>query len=361
MKPKLQTSIAALAAVLALGGAVAANAGVIVPEGDAGTALRLNDQSRATGRISGLGNVHGLAVAPRRGVLIAGSLDEVSRDDIAKPKGVSQQDHNAHHGGAKKGAMKAGSMNTGATPANPSGDISLVSLVDLNSGEILRQIEVPGMVHHVSVDSGERWAVVTHPSLDAVSVIDLETGAVTATVVTGANPNYTVFNPTDGLFYVSNAGDNNILPLDPVTGATGTPIATPGGVEHMVIDVASQRIWGAEADTGQVDEVDLATGKVVRRLDVGGTLHGIARDAGTGTIYVSAREQGKIAVIEPATGAIDLAAAGPEPYHLEVDGDRLIVSSAENDVLWAFRLSDLSRVAEVATRGRGHQMVVLHP
>ncbi len=356
MKPKLQTSIAALAAVLALGGALSANAGVIVPEGDAGTALRLNDQSRATGRITGLGNVHGLAVAPGRGVLIAGSLDEVSRDRIAKPKGVSQQDHNAHHGGGKPGAMKPGAM-----PADPSGDISLVSLVDLNSGEILRQIEVPGMVHHVTVDSGERWAVVTHPSLDAVSVIDLETGAVTATLATGANPNYTVFNPADGLFYVSNAGDNTIVPVDPVAGTTGTPIATPGGVEHMVIDVAGQRLWGAEADTGQVDEIDLATGRVVRRFDVGGTLHGIARDAKTGTIYVSAREQGKIAVIEPASGAVTLAAAGPEPYHLEVDGDRLIVSSADKDVLWAFRTADLSRVAEVATRGRGHQMVVLHP
>ena len=180
-----------------------------------------------------------------------------------------------------------------------------------------------------------------------------------ATVETGGNPNYAVFDDRAGVFYVSNAGDSTLVAVNPATGKVGATITTPGGIEHMLIDPASRSIWGAEADTGRVDEIGLDTGKVLRSFEIGGELHGIARDAASGTIYVSAREQGKIAVINPASGEVAYAEAGPEPYHMEIDAGRLVVTSAEDDVIRAFSLPDLKKVAELPIRARGHQMVVL--
>lgn len=333
-------------AITALGLAAPAMAEIIVPEGNAGTALRLSDDMKVAGRIEGLGNVHGLAAAPRRGLVIAGSLEEVARGEIAKPKGVTEDEHAAHHGGGMK-------------KQDGDGSVGLVSFVDLASGAVARQVEVPAGVHHVTVDPGERWAVVTHPALDAVSIIDLDTGNVTATVETGSNPNYAVYDPETGLFWVSNAAAATLTTVDPVAGVVRDTIETPGGVEHMVIDVKARRIWGAEADDGRVDEIDVDAGRVARSFDIGGELHGIARDPASGKIFVAAREQGKLATIDPATGAVSLAAAGPEPYHIEVDGDLLAVSDAKVDVVRAFRIPDMSLVAEVPTRARGHQMVVL--
>lgn len=344
-----RNSIAVIATSVfaALGTGLPALAEIIVPEGGAGTALRLSDALIPAGRIEGLGNVHGMAAAPGRGILVAGSLATVSRGEVMKPADVSQADHAAHHGSGMK------------TQNETADEVGLVTLVDIGSGTIQRQIEVPAGVHHVTVDPAERWAVVTHPALDAVSIIDLDTAAVTATVPTGGNPNYAVFDDPTGLFYVSNAADATITGVDPATGTVQTTLETPGGVEHMVIEVAGRRIWGAEADDGQVDEIDLEAGAVSRSFAIRGELHGIALDPASGEVFVAAREQGQIARIDPQAETVTFAKGQAAPYHVEIDGDLLIVSDAQIDQVAAFRLRDLELVATVPTRSTGHQMVVL--
>ncbi len=341
--PLARLAAATAIAVLSFAGPLAAE--IIIPEGDARAALRVTDGLEPIGRIEGLGAVHGMDAAPSRGLLVAGSLDEQPRGAAARPEGVSAADHAAHHG---KGA---------AAPAE--GDVSIVSLVDLASGKTVRRIETPGMVHHVAVGASDRYALVTHPALDAVSVIDLESGAVAPAIPTGANPNYAVYDDVSGSFYVSNAGDATISKVDPARGIVVGVLATPGGVEHMAIDVAGRRLYGAEAETGRVDEIDLDAGEVIRSFDVGGALHGIAANPAANALYVSAREQGRIAWIDLASGSVTLTDAGPEPYHMALDGDLLVVSSAEDDVVWGFDAATRRKVAEVATRARGHQMVVL--
>lgn len=96
---------------------------------------------------------------------------------VPKPSEVSEEDHVAHHGGRE---------DAGPTTS------SLITLVDADSHEILRRVEVPGIIHHVGVSSDERFAAVTHPGLDAVSLIDLEHGEVTAIVATGPIPEYVI-------------------------------------------------------------------------------------------------------------------------------------------------------------------------
>lgn len=215
------------------------------------------------------------------------------------------------------------------------------------------------MVHHVTVGAADRFALVTHPSLDSISLIDLEKGEVTATIATGPNPNYAVYDPKTASFYVSNAGNSTISQIDPAKGYLVRNLRTAGGVEHMTIDVAGRRLFAAEADTGIVDVINLDTGAVDQTYDIGGELHGVAYDAPRDTLYVSAREKGQIAAIDLVSGTLGLHAAGPAPYHMVLDGNQLVVSSAKDNAVWVIDTATWQRVMTIPTKARGHQMVIL--
>lgn len=349
-----RTKIAMGASSAILIGLITATAGtaeIIIPEGAAGTALRLDSTFTPSGRITGLGNVHGMDLAASRGLLVSASLDEQSRAGlaVAKPEGMAESDHKAHH--AKAGKKAGADEQT----------ISLISLVDINSGKIRRQIEVPGMVHHVTVGGpGDRYVVATHPGLDAVSIIDLETNRVTATIQTGPNPNYAVYDPQTESFLVSNAGNATISQIDPTQGYVLRNFKTPAGAEHLAIDTKGRRLFAAEADAGTVSVMNLDNGKIIDTYQIGGELHGIAYQASSDSLFVSAREQGKVVSIDlSGKRPIKTTSVGPQPYHMAIDNGRLVVSSAENDLLWIVDTTTLDVVKTIPTAATGHQMVVI--
>lgn len=113
--------------------------------------------------ISGVEAVHGLAISPDGRHLIAGSYSERETKNTAPPKpaGVSEDEHAKHHASPASGSGIASSV------------VSTVSIVQISDSRIIRRIDVPGAVHHVSANPDGRFAVVTHPNEGAISVIDL--------------------------------------------------------------------------------------------------------------------------------------------------------------------------------------------
>ena len=319
----------------------AAFADVFVPEGDAGTLLRLNSEYETVARVDGLNNVHGMSAAPKRGYLVLGSLSETDRADIARPTVVSEDEHAAHHGG-------------GGT--DMSGSVSVVTILDEASSEVLKQIEVPGVVHHVEVSADERWAVVTHPALEAISIIDLEKAEVSATIETGSNPEYAISDPTTGRFFVSNAGSGTISDVDPESGVVVRTFKVDGDPRHMRLLADARKLVVAEADEGVVSILDADSGDSLKTLDIGGELHGIA--AMGDMVFVSARERGQIVRIDTATGATIEKAQGEQPYHMTLAGSDLLVSSAEDPVLWVLDSTTLELKKTIATAATAHQMFV---
>lgn len=332
MRTPLMTIGAALVA------SSAATADIYIPEGERGTVLRLDDSFNAAGRIEGLNNVHGLAGAPKRGFLVAGSLAETTPGKVAKPAAVSEEDHEAHHGGGAK--------------AEPS-SASLVTLVDADKGDILRRIEVPGIVHHVGISSDERFAAVTHPGLDAVSVIDLESGQVTATVATGPIPEYAVADPKTGNFLVSNAGNATISVLDPEDGIVTRNFKLQGPPKHIQLDADTRQLIVSESDNGTVSIVDADSGEILDRFDIGGELHGVAVDQDA--IWSSARERNLVVRVDRSTGERLEVNVGPEPYHMARIEDALLVSSADKPELWVLDPETLELRRTIETDSRAHQ------
>jgi DNA-binding beta-propeller fold protein YncE len=230
-----------------------------------------------------------------------------------------------------------------------------VSLVNADSHEIVRRIEVPGIVHHVGISTDERFAAVTHPGLDAVSLIDLDSGEVTATIATGPIPEYVIADPKTGNFFVSNAGNDTISELDPEDGIVTQNFKLQGPPKHMLLVAEARQLIVSESDTGRVSIIDADNGETLDTFEIGGDLHSVAAD--NGAIWSSARERDRVVRIDRDTGERLEVNVGPEPYHMARVGDALMVSSAAKNELWVLDPKTLDLVTIVETDSTGHQFV----
>jgi DNA-binding beta-propeller fold protein YncE len=325
---------------------------VFVPEGSADT-VRMVDA--ATGetvkRVSGLEAVHGLSGAPGVPYLVAGSYAETDRAAIAEltqPQGVSEDEHAVHH--AKPEDKPIGPTDAG---------ISILSVLDAKTGEILRRIEVPGAVHHTAVSPDGRFAVATHPSGDGISVVDLKTFKLTAFVPTGSMPNYAAFGADPDVVYVSNAGNGTISEVDLGRGIVRRNMVAGFGPEHIVVDADRAALYVADAEAGDVVELSLKDGSVTRNINIGGELHGLDISDDRAALFVAGRGEDKIAAVALSTGAVTFASLSPEPYHLtNIPGTgTFYVSSRVEPKIWIVDEATLTAVGDFSIEGEGHQMV----
>ncbi len=327
---------------------------VFVPEGSANTILMVNAETGETVKsITGLEAVHGLSGAPGVPYLVAGSYAETDRTAIAEltqPEGVSEDEHAAHHTTAEDASI--GPLDAG---------ISIISILDATSGEIIRRIEVPGAVHHTAVSPDGRFAVATHPTGGGISVIDLTTFTLTAYVPTGNMPNYAAFGSDPNVVYVSNTGNGTISEVDLERGIVRRNMVVGTAPEHIVIDADTAVLYAADADAGDVIEVSITDGTSLRNFGIGGELHAIDLSDDRATLFVAGRGEDKLALITLADGEIQYADLSPQPYHLtNIPGtDTLFVSSRAEPKIWIIDQATMTVRSEFQIEGEGHQMVAL--
>lgn len=326
---------------------------VFVPQGSANSVLMVKASTGETLRqIDGIEAVHGLAGAFGTPYLVAGSYLEIDRDDavaIDKPQGVSDDEHAVHHAKPAKAVAPAGA------------GISILSILDAKTGDILRRIEVPGAVHHTAVSPDGRYAVATHPSGDGISVVDLIDFSVVGYIATGSMPNYAVFGSDPGRVFVSNAGNGTISEVDLDRGIVLRNIAVGETPEHLVFSAEADVMYVADADPGIVYEVELSSGDISRSFDIAGEIHGIDLSDDAGTVFVAAREFDTLEAIDLTTGEVRSLDLGPQPYHLSTipGAGTLFVSSREDPKVWIVDAGTLTVRDEIAIEGEGHQMVAL--
>lgn len=346
--------IAASAALLLSVAIAAAEPIVFVPEGSANTVLMVNAETGETVKtITGLEAVHGLSGAPGVPYLVAGSYAETDRaaiSELTQPESVSEDEHAAHHSATEN------------EPIGPSdAGISILSVLNTTSGEIMRRIEVPGAVHHTAVSPDGRYAVATHPTGDGISVIDLKTFTLTAYIPTGNMPNYAAFGSEPDVVYVSNTGNGTISEVDLERGIVRRNMVVGSGPEHIVIDRNKAVLYAADADAGEVIELSLSDGTVLRSFAVGGELHAMDLSDDRATLFVAGRGEDKIAAITLADGEIQYADLSPEPYHLTniPNTGTLFVSSRAEPKIWIIDQATMTARGEFQIEGEGHQMVAL--
>lgn len=323
---------------------------VYVPVGEANRVLVVDSASdQVIGAIDGIANTHGLAGDPRRRRLFAGSLNVRAPDQLPpQPAGVAQDEHQAHHA-------------AGATPVSAAQGVGTVYQIDAKGSGILRQIDVPGSVHHTLVTADGRYGVATHPTAGVISIVDLDTGELAAQVATGVVPNFVVANREGNRLWVSNSGNDTVSEIDTQRWIVRRNLVVDKAPEHMVLSPDESSLYVVANGAGQVVELDLESGAVVRRHPVGQDPHGIdISDDGT-QLYVAVKNDHKLAAIQLSTGVIRTLLLSPAPYHLATirGTGKVYVSSREASRLWVVSQRDLRLIGEIPITGIGHQMAVM--
>ncbi len=335
-----------------------ANAGglrIFISEGSADDVLIVDPQTGASlGRIENLMAVHGLAGNPNSKYLVAGSYAEIDRDEAMeapKPTDISGDEHAAHHA---KPSARIGPQDAG---------ISLLSVLDAESGRLVRRIELPGAVHHVAISPDGKNAIATHPANDGISIVDLASLELVAWVPTGAMPNYAVFGADPGVVYVSNSGDGTIREVALERGIVRRNLLAGAEPEHLVTNPDGTLVFVADAGIGQVIELEISSGRELRRFEIGGEIHGLDLSEDGKHLLVAAKETDRIASVDLGSGEITSASLAPAPYHLTtIPGTgRILVSSRDESKVWIVDASSLSALGEIPIEGEGHQMVVQPP
>lgn len=328
-----------------------------IPLGSANAAIVVDTAGDAVvGRIADLPAAHGLAMTPDGKYLVAGSYDvrEPGAAAPARPAGVSEEEHAAHHPAP---AAKAPVAQPPAKAAKKRG-VSTVSVARIANRQVIRRIDVPGAVHHVAISPDGRFAVVTHPDNDGISAIDLGAYRVVATVNTGSVPNYAVFARDGGTLYVSNAGAATVSVVDAGSWAVKGHIAVGDAPEHVVLSPDGATLYVNNVNDGTVSVVSLGHGKTVKTIAVGATPHGIDVSEDGKTLFVTAMGDDKVVAITLATGNHRNLTLAPAPYHLAVirGTAKLYVSSADKPKVWVVDQRDLRVLGEIDIGGKGHQL-----
>ena len=345
-------------ALLTTANAVFADGPVYVPLGSEDAAAVIDTaRDSVIGRIGGLPAAHGLAMTPDGKFLVAGSYAVRDPGGAApvKPAGVSEEEHAAHH---TPPGNKAPAANAPAKEAKKCCGVSTVSVVSIGDKQVIRRIDVPGAVHHVTISPDGRFAVVTHPEEDAISAIDLGTYRVAATIKTGSVPNYTAFGRDGGTLYVSNAGAATVSVVDVGRWTVKGHIAVGDGPEHVVLAPDGGTLYVNNVNDGTVSVISLGRGKTVKTIPVGSALHGLDVSEDGNTLFVTAMGDDKVVAVTLETGAQRGTALAPAPYHLAVirGTGKLYVSSADQPKAWVVDQQNLRVLGEIAIGGKGHQL-----
>jgi len=326
---------------------------VYIPGGSAGEVLIVDGTTdNVLGRLTGLPEIHGLGGASGSRYLVAGSYSEVPASEmpaVAKPAGVSEDEHAAHHGAAARTNARGGSS------------VSILTVIDAATASPVRRLEVPGAVHHVAVSPDGHYAVAIHPNADGISIIDLSDLTVRDLVRTGPLPNYAVFSADGSMLYVSNSGNGTVSEIETSRWIVRRNLLAADTPEHIVLAPDGATLYVANVEAGTVSALALETGEIVRSFAVGGSLHGLDIADDGKTLFVSGNGEDKLVAIDLTTGAMRAVPLGPSPYHLAVvrGTGKLYVSSRDEPKVWVVDEATLAQRATITIRGEGHQMVVL--
>jgi YVTN family beta-propeller protein len=354
---KLESRCLLVAALLGVGLAPAglwAAPTVYIAGGDADQVLVVDSaDNRVTAEIGGVKNTHGLAADASGRVLLAGSLNPRESEDVPeKPAGMSDDEHSAHHG-TQAGGTAEQALARSAT-------VGTVYQIDTAQRRILRQINVPGFVHHTLVTADGRYGIATHPTTGGISVIDMQSGELMHHLATGPVPSYAVASADGSRVWVSNSGNDTVSEIDTGNWIVRRNLIVGRAPEHMALAPDGASLYVVENGDGTIAELDVASGETVNRYPVGNDPHGIDfSDDGT-QLFASAREDEKLVAIDLNTGDVRTLTLAPAPYHLAaVDGTgNLYVSSRESPLIWVVSQEEMKVLGEIPIRGVGHQMVV---
>jgi len=345
----LSRKLAVAIATLGLMGQAIAATTIYVPIGSANEVLVIDgDSDQVVGRIGDVTNVHGLAVSPSGGLLVAGSMSVATSEQVI-PEGMSEDEHNAHH------------TNSKGTNSQPVGNTSYISIIDADAKRVIRRIDVESISHHSAVTPDGRYAVSTHTTTGNVSVIDLQKMSLLRTIATGPVPNYVLIS-NDGKFaYVSNSGNGTVSEIAIDQWSVRRSFKTGATPEHMVFSKDEKSLYVVNVGDNSVSAISIADGELTKTYPVGDGPHGIDISDDGKRLFVSNKIRNDLTLVDIESGTSNSRSLSPAPYHIKsIRGTgKLYVSSRAQPWIWVIDQNTLDIISKIPIKGEGHQMALV--
>jgi YVTN family beta-propeller protein len=155
-----------------------------------------------------------------------------------------------------------------------------VSVINLETLEVIAVLEIGDRVQDVAITSDSRWAVVCGFDSYSVMIIDLYSNTIVANVPAGSRPSVVSITPDDEYAYVGNVSSNTVSVIH-LDGASSTEIAEiPCGVigvswaacgvtSDVQVSPSGDYCLVAASFDDKVKVIDTATNTIVADLTVG--------------------------------------------------------------------------------------------
>jgi len=123
------------------------------------------------------------------------------------------------------------------------------------------------------------------------TAIDAKSGKVAGTIALGGAPEFAVADGK-GKIYVNLEDKNEVLAIDSRTRTVESrwPVAPAGGPTAMAMDAKHRRLFSAGRDPQMLVMMDAENGKVIQSFPISAGVDAAAFDSETGLLFVSTRE-----------------------------------------------------------------------
>lgn len=239
-----------------------------------------------------------------------------------------------------------------------------VSLIDLESGEVVATLPTGVGPHEVAVSPDGRLAVVADYGTGAapgstLTVIDVPGARVVKTVSLGEyrRPHGLVWHAPDRL-YVTAEAQRALLEVDVEAGEVRRAVATGQEVSHMVaVTPDGSRAFVANIGSGTVTAIDLEAGTKLGDVATGEGAEGIAVGTDGKRVWVTNRAADTVSVVD--AGSLEVVATvepGSFPIRAEVtpDGRWVLVSNARSGTISVIdaESAEVARTIELGVEAR---------
>lgn len=218
-----------------------------------------------------------------------------------------------------------------------------VSLIDLDTGEVVATLPTGDGPHEVAVSPDGRRAVVADYGTgqapgSTLTVIDVPEARVVKTLDLGEyrRPHGLVWHAPDRL-YVTAEARKALVEVDPEEGKVRRAFETGQEVSHMVaVTPDGSRAFVANIGSGNVTAIDLETGETLGHVATGEGAEGIAVGAGGERVWVTNRGADTVSAVDAKSlEVVATVEPGSFPIRAEVtpDGKWVLVSNARSGTI----------------------------
>jgi len=197
-----------------------------------------------------------------------------------------------------------------------------VSVIDLDSFTVTKEIEVGQIPHNIRFDSNGNMAYVTLQGEDKVAVIDVKNFEMIDSISVNELPHNLDLSPDGRYLYTSNIGTSDVAVIDLQTKEIIKRVKVSAG--HHGIDVTNdgKRIYVSGIGSNMVNVIDAESLELIKQIEVGQGPHGIRTSYDGSKIYVGITTTNEILIIDSKTfQTTETVQTGNTPFWLAIPGN----------------------------------------